>query len=67
MAFTWEEDTYGNVTLLDTYKNWSVFLQGDDAGKFRKDIHRAEQKEHSFKRNPQRLPLRDMVIEEYFV
>lgn len=43
-----------------------VYLVGDDAVMFLREIHRAEQKEPSNRCNPNNIPIRQNVMAEYF-
>jgi hypothetical protein len=44
-----------------------VFLQGDDATEFLRQMNRAGQKELSKRRNPNNIPIRQNIMSDYFV
>jgi hypothetical protein len=43
-----------------------VYLQGDDAAAFLREINRAGQKEHSKRCNPNNIPICQNLMAEYF-
>jgi hypothetical protein len=71
--YKYEEVDYGVV--IQKYKNTSeteevqdeVFLQGDEATTFLREMNRAKQKELSKKCNPSNIPIRQNIMAEYLV
>jgi hypothetical protein len=70
--FAYEELKFGVAiqkyvdTVGETAVEAEVFLQGDDAAKFLRDMNRAEQKEHSKRCNPRNIPICQNIMADYF-
>jgi hypothetical protein len=71
--YDYEEQRFGCVVIQkyddgawDTEPQAEVFLQGDDATKFLRDMNRARQKEHSKRCNPNNIPICQNLMAEYF-
>jgi hypothetical protein len=71
--YDYEEMDFGAVVIQKYRDNeWDaepvaeVFLRGDDAVTFLRDMNRARQKEHSKRCNPNNIPICQNLMAEYF-
>jgi hypothetical protein len=70
--YEYEEVDYGVVIQKyhdrqrDTEVAAEVFLQGDEATAFLRDMNRAGQKERSKRCNPNNIPIRQNIMAAYF-
>jgi hypothetical protein len=63
--YAYEEQSHGVIIeLLGTGRE--VFLRGDEATAFLREIHRAGQKEASKRANPNELKIRQHIMAAYF-
>jgi hypothetical protein len=68
--YEYHELRSGDVVIQwrgDAGEEDEVYLQGDDATGFLRQMNRAEQKELSKRCNPNNIPIRQHIMSDYFV